>query len=109
MSSTTPVPRRILLLNIALIVAWVPLLFVARMLVDDVAAGSPSDHLLDAARLAVIGTLVIVTGVYVFAIVLINKFMTQNLGGVHSRVVRPVVISAIALYTAVGSALFLMQ
>ncbi|MBC8145006.1 MAG: hypothetical protein H7X80_05430 [bacterium] len=97
---------RIVTLNVAMVLAWLPLIFVARNLIDRVIQGSPSDDLLEAAHLAVIGTLVIITAVYLFGIVLANKFATQNADGAQQRIVRPVLLFAAALYVTVGVIIF---
>jgi hypothetical protein len=106
MASQPPIPSRVILLNAALVLVWVPLIFLARSLIETVISRDPSDDLLLGARLAVIGTLFIITVVYLFAIVLINKFMTQNLGDTQRRVVRPTLIAAVLLYIAAGVVAF---
>ena len=107
MNDNVPIPPRIILANVAMVLLWVPLLFVARNLLSRVSASDPSDDLLMAARLAVIGTLIIITAVYLFGLVLINKFLTQNLGfGSQRRVVRPMLLAAVVLYVSLGVVLF---
>jgi hypothetical protein len=106
MAEPSPIPGRIILINVLLVLLWLPLIYGARTLVSRVAASAPSDDLLQATYLAVVGTLVIVTSAYVFGLVLFNKFVTQNIGGAQPRIVRPLVIGAIVLYAAVGIALF---
>ena len=93
-------------MNAIMVFAWVPLIFIARGLIDQVIAGSPSDDLLEGAHLAVIGTLIILTAVYLFAIVLANKFATQNLDGMQRRIVKPVIITAVTLYAVLAIAVF---
>src|SRR5688572_29117125 len=106
MSFLRPISLRIIATNVVMVLAWIPLIFVARGLIEQVIAGSPSEDLLEGAYLAVIGTLIILTAVYLFAIVLVNKFATQNLGDAQGRIVKPVIIAAAGLYTAVAIALF---
>jgi hypothetical protein len=103
MSDTPTIPPRVILANVALILLWLPIFFIGRLLITRVVAGNPSADLLVAARMAVIGTLVIVTASYLFGVVLIDKYLTQNLGrGSQRRVVRPMLLVAITLYAIAG-------
>jgi hypothetical protein len=107
MSQQPSIPLRIVLINAALVLVWLPLILLARTLIESVIAVDPSDDLLLGARLAVIGTLVIITATWLFGIVLINKFLSQNLGdGAQRRIVRPVLLVAIVLYVAAGVVAF---
>jgi len=107
MTAPSPIPPRIVLLNALLVLLWLPLMYGARLLIERVVASDPSGDLLQATYLAVVGTLIIVTSAYVFGLVLVNKFVTQNIGGAQPRVVRPLVIAALVLYAAFGTAIFL--
>lgn len=89
-------------MNALMVVAWLPVFFIARNLITNVIEGNPSSDLLNSAYLAVVGTLAIITSVYLFGLVLFNKFATQNIGGVHARVIKPMLVSAILLYAVVG-------
>src|SRR5688572_23949345 len=98
--------RRIVAMNVAMVLVWLPMIFIARLLIDNVIKGSPSGDLLEAAQLAVIGTLVILTGVYLFGIVLVNKFATQNDDRAQPRILHVVLPLAGALYLIVGVIIF---
>lgn len=109
MTAPQPIPPRIILINVALVLLWLPLIFAARALIDKVSGASPSADLLQAAYLAVVGTLAIITAAYVFGLVLLNKFMTQNLGGAQPRIVRPLVLGAFVLYAVAGVVAFMAR
>jgi hypothetical protein len=93
-------------MNVALVLAWIPVIVIARGLMDQVVAGAPSDDLLAGGYLAVIGTLVIITVAYLFGIVLANKFALQNQSGVHRRMTLRIVTAAAVLYLVIGVVAF---